>query len=51
MSKVENYMDSKEGESQSSEQLGQQTTEFKTYVKKTGFLGLFSSFFPVKPKL
>ena len=39
MSKVENYMDSKEGESQSSEQLGQQTTEFKMYVKKTGFLG------------
>jgi hypothetical protein len=30
MSKVENYMDSKEGESQSSEQLGQQTTELKT---------------------
>ncbi len=34
MSKVENYMDSKEGESQSSEQLGQQTTELKTYVRK-----------------
>lgn len=27
-------MDSKEGESQSSEQLGQQTTELKTYVRK-----------------
>lgn len=34
MSKVENFMDSKEGESQSSEQLGQQTTELKTYVRK-----------------